>query len=84
MRTTLTLDADVAERAKADAVALGKPFKVVVNEALRLGLDALESRSMAAVTYRTEPSDLGLGLRSGLSYDDVAELLARSERDDCR
>jgi hypothetical protein len=82
MRTTLTLDSDVAERAKADAVAMGKPFKVVVNEALRLGLDALESRSAVAVTYRTEPSDLGL--RAGLSYDDVADVLARTERHDCR
>ncbi|MEI7781197.1 MAG: DUF2191 domain-containing protein [Planctomycetota bacterium] len=82
MRTTLTLDSDVAERAKADAAAMGKPFKEIVNEALRLGLDALEGRLGMAVPYRTEPSDLGL--RSGLTYDDVADLLSRSEREDFR
>ena len=82
VRTPLTLDADVAERAKEDAAALGKPFKVVVNEALRLGLDALKARPATAVAYRTEPFDLGL--RAGLSYDDVSDLLARVEGDDCR
>jgi hypothetical protein len=39
MRTTLTLDPEVAAKAKAGAAALGKPFKEVVNAALRLGLE---------------------------------------------
>jgi predicted transcriptional regulator len=36
MRTTLTLDDDVADRTRALAHKLRKPFKAVVNEALRL------------------------------------------------
>jgi hypothetical protein len=80
MRTTLTLDDAIAERLKADAAALGKPLKDVVNDALRLGLDALEERAKAAVPYRSEATDMGL--REGLNYDDVAELLARAERED--
>lgn len=80
MRTTLTLDDAIAERLKADAAALGKSVKDVANDALRLGLDALEERSKLAVPYRTEPTEMGL--REGLNYDDVAELLARAERED--
>jgi hypothetical protein len=79
MRTTLTIDDAISDRLKADAAAMGKPFREIVNEALRLGLDALESRARQAVPYRTEPSDLGL--RPGLNYDDVADLLARAEQE---
>lgn len=79
MRTTLTLDPDVAERAKAGAAKLKRSFKDVVNEALRLGLDALE-RGPAAKPYRTEPRPMGL--RAGFKYDSVADLLAQSESED--
>jgi hypothetical protein len=42
MRTTLTLDEDVAQRTKKLAAKLKKPFKFVLNEALRKGLDQVE------------------------------------------
>lgn len=38
MRTTLTLDPDVARLLKEEAHRQGKPFKHVVNEAIRRGL----------------------------------------------
>jgi len=38
MRTTLTLDDDVAARLRQLARQTGRPFKQVVNEALRAGL----------------------------------------------
>ncbi|MDE2670090.1 MAG: hypothetical protein OXI51_10600 [Chloroflexota bacterium] len=38
MRTTLTLDEDIAAVLKARARRLGRPFKQVVNDALRRGL----------------------------------------------
>lgn len=38
MRTTLTLEADVAARLKQEIRRSGKGLKTVVNEALRLGL----------------------------------------------
>ena len=81
MRTTLTLDPDVAARAKRGAAQLGKPFKEVVNAALRLGLDQV-LKPPPARTYRTRPRPLGL--RGGLSYDNIAELLARAEGEDYR
>jgi hypothetical protein len=79
MRTTLTLDADVAEKAKRGAARLGKPFKSVINSALRIGLDEVLNPA-AARPYRTKSRPLGL--RPGLSYDNISELLAQAEGED--
>lgn len=79
MRTTLTLDGDVAAKARKGAAKLGKPFKEVVNLALRIGLDAVLAPP-AAKPYRTQPRPLGL--REGFSYDSIADLLARAEGED--
>ncbi len=79
MRTTLTLDPDVAAKAKKSAAKLRKPFKDVINTALRIGLDEV-LKPPAARRYRTKARPLGL--RRGFSYDDVAELLARAEGED--
>lgn len=79
MRTTLTLDPDVAAKAKRGAAMLRKPFKEVVNAALRAGLDEILSPP-AARRYRTKPRPLGL--RAGFSYDNISELLARGEGED--
>ena len=38
MRTTLTLDSDVADYLREQAQLLGKPFKQVVNDTLRRGM----------------------------------------------
>ena len=81
MRTTLTLDPDVAAKAKRGAIKLGKPFKEVINAALRIGLDHVLNPPPAK-PYRTEARPLGL--RQGLSYDNIAELLARAEEEDYR
>ena len=40
MRTTLTVDDDLLQRAKEQAVALGVTVSDVVNRALRRGMDA--------------------------------------------
>ncbi len=82
MRTTLTLDPDVAQRARADAARSGRTFKEMVNEAMRVGLEVLEQRSGQGRPYRTEA--LPMGLRAGLSYDNVGELLVRAEEEDYR
>ena len=76
MRTTLTLDPDIAVKAKKGAAKLHKPFKEVINAALRIGLDEV-LKPPAAKSYRTKPRPLGL--RRGLNYDNIAELLARAE-----
>jgi hypothetical protein len=79
MRTTLTLDPDVAAKAKKSAAKLRKPFKDVINTALRIGLDEV-LKPPAARPYRTKARPLGL--RQGFSYDNIAELLARVEGED--
>jgi len=79
MRTTLTLDPDVAANARKGAAKLGKSFKEVVNQALRIGLEEVLKPSTAK-PYRTEPRPLGL--RRGFSYDNISGLLARAEGED--
>lgn len=76
MRTTLTLDPDVSIKARKGAARLGQPFKQVVNAALRIGLDEM-LKPAAAKPYRTKPRVMGL--RAGLNYDNVAELLTQGE-----
>ena len=79
MRTTLTLDPDVATEARKGAAKLHKPFKEVINNALRVGLDEVLNPPPAR-RYRTKARLLGL--RHGFSYDNISELLARAEGED--
>ncbi len=53
MRTTLTLDDDVAAALKQQARILDKPFKQVVNEALRRGLTLSEPADRPPFKIRT-------------------------------
>jgi hypothetical protein len=81
MRTTLTLDDDVLDRARRVAGRLRAPFRHVINEALRAGLSTVEEPARAR-PYRTRPRDLGL--KAGLSLDNIQELLAQVEGEDHR
>jgi hypothetical protein len=81
MRTTLTLDQDVAERAKAVTQKLNRPFKDIVNEALRLGLEQI-GKPIKAKPYVTRPHQMGL--RAGFNLDNIQELLAQAEGEDAR
>ena len=72
MRTTLTLDEDVAAKLKAESRRSGQSFKETVNECLRLGLRARQQPKPA------KPFKIrDIGFRSGLDYDCVWELLER-------
>ena len=77
MRTTLTLDDDVAAKLKAESRRAGRPFKEIVNETLRNGL---ASRRVAAErpAFKIAARDLG-DVRPGLSLDNVAELIEQVE-----
>jgi hypothetical protein len=77
VRTTLTLDDDVAAKLRDEARDSGLPFRAVVNEAIRRGL-ARHEAAAAAEPFRVTARDLG-DLRPGLSLDNVAELLDRVE-----
>jgi hypothetical protein len=79
MRTTLTLDPDVAAKARKGAAKLNKPFKEIINEALRIGLEEV-LRPKAARPYTTKPRPMGL--RQGFSYDNISELIAAGEGED--
>ena len=81
MRTTLTLDEDVVQKAKAAVAKSHRPFKQVVNQALRFGLDRMEAPPKGK-PYRTKPHRMGL--RKGLNYDNIQELLAQVEGEDYR
>jgi hypothetical protein len=81
MRTTLSIDDDVIERARAIAGKLNTPFKTIVNEALRAGLDQVEQPAKQR-RYRTKPHKMGL--RQGRNLDNIQELLAQVEGEDSR
>ena len=59
MRTTLTLDEDVADFLKAQSRLQDKPFKQVVNEVLRRGM-APGAQGPAAPRFRIAPNRSGL------------------------
>ena len=50
MRTTLTLDDDVATMLKCTAVLRGKTFRAVVNEALRRGYTSPIAPALASAS----------------------------------
>ena len=78
MRTTLTLDADVAALLRRVRQSRGLSFKAVVNDALRQGLGQMVGApSGPAVRYRTPVVDLGRC--RVVSLDDVTEVLAVAE-----
>lgn len=79
MRTTLTVDDDVA--AKLKQLAKGRTFKEAVNDALRAGLHAIENNEALSIEYRTMPV-VGDPLLKNL--DNVAEVLNDVENDNWR
>jgi hypothetical protein len=77
MRTTLTLDPDVAARLKRLRQRRDARFKDIVNAALREGLRVMEENPRPKSW--TKPMPLG-GTRIG-SLDNIADVLAIAERE---
>jgi predicted transcriptional regulator len=77
MRTTLTLDNDVAARLERLRRARDASLKDIVNDALRRGLDDLSSRPKQREPFQTQSVDLGR-LRLP-SIDNISESLAVAE-----
>jgi hypothetical protein len=75
MRTTLTLEPDVAARLERLMRERGQPLRAIVNAALREGLSALERPARRRKSFRTTGFDLGPSLVGSL--DNVEEVLAR-------
>lgn len=76
MRTTLTLDEDVAAKLKERSRRTGQSFKQVVNDVLRIGLNVRRRR---AVRTRFQVRARDLGLRPGIRLDNIGELLEQLE-----
>jgi hypothetical protein len=78
VRTTLTLDEDVAKLLNKEARKSGESFKQIVNRFLRLGLTA--GKQPVRKPFVVTP--INLGLPPG--YDKVEELLEYLEGPDYR
>ena len=79
MRTTLTLDSDVAERLASETRRTGKSLKALVNDAIRLGL-GLTGRPPNAPRFTVQPH--AFGLRPGIDPDRLNQLIDELEVDE--
>jgi hypothetical protein len=77
MRTTLTLDPDVAALLRRVARRRGTSFKETVNDALRRGLESIVKPAASPESYRLTPWNLGGSVVGSL--DNVEEVLSRVE-----
>ena len=76
MRTTLTVDDDLAGLLKRRARELGVPFKEVVNRTLRAGLGE-EAKPRRGPAPRTIPH--AFGFRPGIDLDKLNQLVDEIE-----
>ena len=77
MRTTLTLDDDVAAKLAAEARRSGRSFRETVNDYIRRGL-AERKGSGPRAPFHVVARDLG-DLRAGLQLDNISDLLEQVE-----
>jgi len=77
MRTTLTLDDDIAAKLDAERRRSGRSFRDTVNDTLRRGLATLRN-APPRKPFKVVARDLGQ-LRPGLSLDNVADLIEQAE-----
>jgi hypothetical protein len=77
VRTTLTLDEDIAAKLVRASRTSGKSFKEIVNATLRRGL--LESRSArASSAFVVQPQSLGR-IKPGMTLDKISALLEEAD-----
>jgi hypothetical protein len=72
VRTTLSIDDDIAKLLEQEVRRSGKPFKVVVNGLLSLGL-AQARKPQPARSFKVTPRAMGLG--AGRNLDKISALL---------
>jgi hypothetical protein len=82
VRTTVTLDRDVAIRLEREQRRRRASFKDVINDVLRAGLEGIERPKPARAPFQTTGFALGPSLVGSL--DNVEEVLSRVEGDDHR
>lgn len=79
MRTTLTLDRDVAERLQKEMRRTGKGLKAAVNDALRQGL-GMVGKAARPKRFRVEPH--AFGLKPGIDRDRMNQLVDELEAEE--
>ncbi|TLF79168.1 DUF2191 domain-containing protein [Nocardia cyriacigeorgica] len=79
MRTTVTLDDDLALRLERWRIQRGSTFKDVLNEVIRRGLDALDAPAPQRADIDIRPLPLG---RRVVDIDNVSEALAIADGED--
>ena len=77
MRTTLTLDADVAEALESLQKARNVSFKRAVNDALRRGLSEMAATKKTRTPFQT--SSVSLGRARFANIDNIADVIAVAE-----
>jgi hypothetical protein len=77
MRTTLTLDEDVAAAIERRRHELNHTLKQEVNDLLRAGLARTEGERPEPAPVRVEPLEVGRPLVD--NFDDIAAVLALAE-----
>jgi Ribbon-helix-helix protein, copG family len=82
VRTTLSLDEDIAARLQSEARRTGQPFKALVNELLRSGL-AQRRPARRIERFEVEAHNFG-ALKPGVSLDSIGALLEQLEGPDHR
>jgi len=76
MRTTITIDDDVAAKLDEEVRRGGASFKETVNRLLRLGLEAARRKpARRRFVVHARP----LSAKPGVEFDNVAELIEQAE-----
>ena len=71
----MTLEDDVVRRLEAQARRTGRPFKDVLNEAVRDGLD----RALKPASSRFQVEARDMGVLPGIDFDDISGLVEQLE-----
>jgi hypothetical protein len=79
VRTTLTLEPDVAARLRQELRRSGKGLKVLVNEALRLGL-GLSGKPVRPPRFEVRPH--AFGFKPGVDLDRMNQLVDELDADE--
>jgi hypothetical protein len=82
MRTTITLEDDVAASLKRLGKRRGLKFKALINQVLREGIKHMTGPAKKRSAFRTRSVDLGLCRTANV--DNVAEVLAIAEGESFR
>jgi hypothetical protein len=77
IRTTLTLDDDVAERVKQESRSRGDSFRDTLNDMLREALVHLRAAPPRSRSLIIKPTHMGF--RAGINHDDVESLIEFGE-----